>query len=117
MKQWLPLCVEKNIMVDRPLWTTQELVAATGGTLHGEVRGLINGVSIDSRAVSPGDVFVAIKGDKLDGHDFVVGALKNGAGFALVSRVTNCKLLMIRCVGWRIWAVRRGNGATGRSLR
>jgi UDP-N-acetylmuramoyl-tripeptide--D-alanyl-D-alanine ligase len=89
MMRWPLLCVEKNIMVDRPLWTTQELVAATGGTLHGEVRGPINGVSIDSRAVSPGDVFVAIKGDKLDGHDFVVVALKNGAGVALVSRVTN----------------------------
>ena len=76
-------------MADRALWTSQELIAATGGSLHGTVRGPVNGVSIDSRAVAAGDVFVAIKGDKMDGHDFVVAALKSGAGVALVSRVTD----------------------------
>ncbi len=76
-------------MADRALWTSQELVAATDGTLHGTVQGPVNGVSIDSRAVAAGDVFVAIKGDKMDGHDFVVSALKLGAGVALVSQVTD----------------------------
>jgi UDP-N-acetylmuramoyl-tripeptide--D-alanyl-D-alanine ligase len=89
MTQWQRLYAGKNIMADRALWTTQELVAATGGTLHGDVRGPLNGVSIDSRAVAAGDVFVAIKGDTMDGHDFVVAALKNGAGVAVVSRVTD----------------------------
>ena len=76
-------------MANRALWTSQELVAATGGTLHGNVVGPLNGVSIDSRAVAIGDIFVAIKGDKMDGHEFVVSALKSGAGVALVSRVTD----------------------------
>jgi UDP-N-acetylmuramoyl-tripeptide--D-alanyl-D-alanine ligase len=76
-------------MVDRPLWTTQELLAATGGVLHGQVRIALNGVSIDSRSVSAGDIFVAIKGDAMDGHDFVVKALESGAGVAMVSRVTD----------------------------
>lgn len=71
------------------LWTTQELVAATGGTLIGQVHGPLNGVSIDSRAINSGDIFVAIKGDKMDGHDFVAGALKAGAGIAVVSKVTD----------------------------
>lgn len=71
------------------LWTTQELIAATGGTLHGDVRKPMNGVSIDSRSVAMGDIFVAIKGDKMDGHDYVAGALKAGAGVAVVSRVTD----------------------------
>lgn len=75
-------------MANRPLWTVQELLAATGGTLHEKVRGVMNGVSIDSRAVNPGDIFVAIKGDVMDGHDFVVSALNAGAGVALVSRPT-----------------------------
>ena len=75
-------------MGERPLWTTQELLAATGGALHGEVRSAMNGVSIDSRSVSDGDIFVAIKGDAMDGHDFVVKALQSGAGVAMVSRVT-----------------------------
>ncbi len=75
-------------MANRPLWTVQELLAATGGTLHGDMATTLNGVSIDSRAVDSGDIFVAIKGDKMDGHDFVVGALKAGAGVAVVSRPT-----------------------------
>ncbi len=76
-------------MAKRPLWTVQELLAATGGTLQGDMNAELNGVSIDSRAVNAGDIFVAIKGDKMDGHDFVVGALKAGAGVALVSRPTD----------------------------
>ena len=70
------------------LWTVDELLACTGGRLHGEVAKPLNAVTIDSRAVGEGDIFVAIKGDKHDGHDFVANALKAGAGLGLVSRVT-----------------------------
>ena len=76
-------------MVERPLWTAQEMIAATGGTLHGIIRGQMNNVSIDSRAIRAGDIFVAIKGDKMDGHDFVVSALRSGAGVAVVAHVTD----------------------------
>ena len=71
------------------LWTVDELLAATGGKLHGQVTMPLNGVTIDSRNFSPGDIFVAIKGDIHDGHDFVVNALKAGAGLAIVTRVTD----------------------------
>ena len=70
------------------LWTVDELLAATGGKLHGAVSRPLNAVTIDSRAVGQGDIFVAIKGDRHDGHDFVPQALKAGAGLGLVSRVT-----------------------------
>ena len=70
------------------LWTIDELLAATGGRLHGRVTKPLTAVTIDSRAVKPGDIFVAIKGDKHDGHDFVASALRAGAGLGLVSRVT-----------------------------
>ena len=76
-------------MGNRPLWSVQELLAATGGKLYGVVRGEMNRVSIDSRTISDGDVFVAIKGDKMDGHDFVVSALHAGAGVAVVSHATD----------------------------
>lgn len=71
-----------------PLWTIEELIAATGGTLHGEVTKRLDAVTIDSRAVGAGDIFVAIKGERHDGHDFVATALQAGAGLGLVSRVT-----------------------------
>lgn len=75
-------------MTEQPLWAPAELVAATGGTLRGTITRAVHGVSIDTRTLTPGDLFVAIKGEIHDGHDFVVNALKAGAGVALVSRVT-----------------------------
>jgi UDP-N-acetylmuramoyl-tripeptide--D-alanyl-D-alanine ligase len=83
-----------------PLWSIEELLAATGGTLKGAVSGPWHGVSIDSRSVSAGDVFVAIKGDTMDGHDFVAAALNNGATLAIVSRLpvgldSNAPLLVV----------------------
>ncbi len=47
---------------------------------------LASGYSIDSRTVSPGELFFAVRGDRLDGHDFVVAALERGAIAAVVSR-------------------------------
>jgi UDP-N-acetylmuramoyl-tripeptide--D-alanyl-D-alanine ligase len=71
-----------------PLWTVDELIAATGGRLHGAVSRPLNAVTIDSRSVAAGDIFVAIRGERHDGHDFVAAALASGAGLGVVSRVT-----------------------------
>jgi UDP-N-acetylmuramoyl-tripeptide--D-alanyl-D-alanine ligase len=46
-----------------------------------------SGVSIDSRTLAPGDLFVAIRGDRLDGHAFVASALGKGASAAVVAEV------------------------------
>lgn len=67
-----------------PLWTIDEILAATGGSVRGDP-GDVLGVSIDSRTVEPGDLFIAIKGDQFDGHAFVDAALDAGAAAALVS--------------------------------
>jgi UDP-N-acetylmuramoyl-tripeptide--D-alanyl-D-alanine ligase len=48
----------------------------------------IQGVSIDSRNIRKGELFVAIKGDRFDGHDYVSEAIKKGAWGALVERCT-----------------------------
>ncbi len=66
------------------LWTKDEAIAATGGT--SPVDWNVTGVSIDTRTLEPGDLFVALK-DLRDGHDFVAQALENGAAAALVNRV------------------------------
>jgi len=55
------------------LWTAAETAAATGGRTSGEWAA--TGVSIDSRALQSGDLFVAIKGPNFDGHAFVSDAL------------------------------------------
>jgi UDP-N-acetylmuramoyl-tripeptide--D-alanyl-D-alanine ligase len=66
------------------LWTASEAAAATGGRSRGGWNA--TGVSIDSRTVGPGDLFVALAGPTFDGHDFVADALKKGAAAALVAR-------------------------------
>ncbi len=58
---------------------------AVGGKLIGENRP-VEGVSIDSRTVKEGDLFVAIKGSKFDAHDFVIDAFEKGAIGALVGK-------------------------------
>jgi len=70
-------------MTDTPLWTSDEAVAATGGRTGAWDA---TGVSIDTRTLRPGDLFVALS-DVRDGHDFVAAALEKGAAAALVSRV------------------------------
>ena len=69
-----------------PLWTVEELIAATGGRLDGEITRPVGGVSIDSRSLNAGDIFVAIAGDRRDGHEYAAAALKAGAAVAIVSR-------------------------------
>lgn len=66
------------------LWSREDLVAATGGTASGK-KFEATGVSIDSRTVQPGDVFVALKGPNFDGHSYVADAFKAGAAVAVVS--------------------------------
>lgn len=65
-----------------PLWTSADAATATGG--HVTCEWHANGVSIDTRTIRPGDLFVALK-DVRDGHDFVAAALQKGAAAALVS--------------------------------
>jgi UDP-N-acetylmuramoyl-tripeptide--D-alanyl-D-alanine ligase len=66
------------------LWTRETAVAATGG--RSDQDWAATGVSIDTRALLPGDLFVALTAAR-DGHDFVAEALARGAAAALVSRV------------------------------
>ena len=64
-----------------------ELLAAVGGRLDGPTSvPFVDGASVDSRRVSPGSIFVALRGERVDGHRFVVDALRAGAVAALVER-------------------------------
>ncbi|MGH7101889.1 MAG: UDP-N-acetylmuramoyl-tripeptide--D-alanyl-D-alanine ligase [Acetobacteraceae bacterium] len=72
------------------LWSPETLAIAAGGRLPGGTATRpfgANGVSIDSRTLRPGDLFVALEGDHRDGHAFVADALSRGAAGAMVSRV------------------------------
>lgn len=62
--------------------TLAQIAEACGGTLIGGNEAkeyTVTGVEIDSRRVKPGDLFVAIPGEKVDGHKFIPDVLKKGA--------------------------------------
>jgi len=67
------------------IWTAKEAEAATQGQSTQDWSA--TGISIDTRTIKPGDLFIAIKGDVMDGHQFVAEALKKGAAAAVVSAV------------------------------
>ena len=67
------------------LFDLDEVAAATGGAVFG-MRAGVSGVTTDTRAVATGDLFVALKGERFDGHDYVQEAARHGAAAALVER-------------------------------
>ena len=66
------------------LWTAQEIAEATGGVASGHFQ--CAGVEMDSRDVRPGDLFIALKGEAMDGHRFIDNAFAAGAAAAIVDR-------------------------------
>ncbi len=73
----------------KPLWTKKELMVATDAKDPSsnflENMDGIWGVSIDERTIEKGDLFIALKGDKFDGHDFIESAIRKGACGIIVS--------------------------------
>src|SRR5882757_3038895 len=65
-----------------------EIAAACGGTVHdGAAEALVDGpVVVDSRLVTPGALFVAVPGERVDGHDFAARAVAAGAAAVLATR-------------------------------
>jgi UDP-N-acetylmuramoyl-tripeptide--D-alanyl-D-alanine ligase len=83
------------------LWSLAAVVQATGGVVYGQPADHLTGVSIDSRTLQQGEIFVAIRGEKMDGHDYVPTSIFNGAGVAIVSRLDpawpdNIPLLLVQ---------------------
>jgi len=60
------------------VWTAEDVLRAVQGQCLHEQNWVAHGVSIDSRTCQPGDLYVAIKGDKMDGHAYVGAAFEKG---------------------------------------
>ncbi|HET9652175.1 MAG TPA: UDP-N-acetylmuramoyl-tripeptide--D-alanyl-D-alanine ligase [Usitatibacter sp.] len=75
----------------------REAARAVNGTLHGEAR-RFGGVTTDSRNVSDGDLFVALKGERFDGHEYLGEARRRGAVGAITSRLVNLEPPMAQVV-------------------
>jgi UDP-N-acetylmuramoyl-tripeptide--D-alanyl-D-alanine ligase len=67
--------------------TIADIAGAMGGRLlSGDGAAAVSGISIDTRTIAPGDLYVAIRGERFDGHDYVEAALAARAAGAVISR-------------------------------
>lgn len=71
------------------LWTAEEVKEAVNGEGSGDWSA--SGVSIDTRSLQPGDIFIALSGPNFDAHDFLDDAFSAGAAAAIVSRSLSAK--------------------------
>jgi UDP-N-acetylmuramoyl-tripeptide--D-alanyl-D-alanine ligase len=71
--------------VSKALFEAYQVAAATGGELYGGEDWQMSGLSIDTRTIRKGDLFVALSAER-DGHDFAQQAFQGGAAAALVSK-------------------------------
>ena len=65
------------------MWSVAEIMNATHGRATGRMDWTARNIAIDSRKVTDGDLFIALKGDHYDGHDYIDAAFKGGAVAAL----------------------------------
>ncbi len=72
-------------------FTAARVAADTGGALSGPGGVALGGFSIDTRTIRPGDCFVAIRGPRFDGHDFVPDAVRKGAAGIVVDRAVEVR--------------------------
>ncbi len=66
------------------LWTAHEIEQETGGKATQDFNA--TGVSIDTRTLKKDEIYIALKGENLDGHDYVEAAFKAGASAAIVKK-------------------------------
>nr|MBF0222501.1 UDP-N-acetylmuramoyl-tripeptide--D-alanyl-D-alanine ligase [Desulfobulbaceae bacterium] len=72
---------------ENPSWTLNQILLATGGRLvSGSAHAGFRSISTDSRAIKPGDMFLALVGDNFDGTAFVGQAIKKGAAGVIVTK-------------------------------
>src|ERR1700692_2331912 len=90
-------CTQTKSAEDLMLWTIAQMAAAVGSKPGGALDPVarLAGVSIDSRTIRPGELFIAIHGPRHDGHDHVPAALERGAVAAVVAEG-----LVSRYPGW-----------------
>lgn len=89
----------RNVQNSPQTWTIDDCTSATGGELLAKGSGIsFDAISIDSRQVAPGNLFVAIKGETHDGHDFAAAVVDKGVKGLMLARKR------VEDLPWRDWA-------------
>lgn len=100
------------------MFNIEDLIAATEGAAQANsCPKRFSGVSIDSRHIQKGEVFVAIVGKKFDGHDFIDEALKREAGVVVYDNILKVKVFQKGVVYLKVADTTRALGAIARFHR
>ena len=91
LRRW-PIFPEDRLPM--ALWSAAEIAEATGGVASAQFQ--CAGVEMDSRDVRNGDLFVALRGDAMDGHAFLDAAFAKGAAAAIVDRPVPYPHILVR---------------------
>ncbi|RDC59345.1 UDP-N-acetylmuramoyl-tripeptide--D-alanyl-D-alanine ligase [Alteripontixanthobacter maritimus] len=91
LRQWP---VRRRDSLPLALWDADAVADATGGTANAGFQ--VSGVEMDSRDVRPGDLFVALKGEAMDGHKFIDKAFAAGAAAAIVDRPVDWPHVLVK---------------------
>jgi len=97
------------------LWDAQSIAAATGGTASTDFQ--VSGVEMDSRDVRSGDLFVALKGEAMDGHKFIPAAFERGAIAAIVDRPVDYPHVLVEDTTAALLALARAARERGTARR
>src|SRR5262245_46129127 len=106
-------------------WTADNIKAAVGGTWLARsekgASGPLDGISTDTRSIRPGQVFIALRGDRTDGHRYLAAAAKAGATLLIVDQresvpATLDKSIAVLLVGDTGQALLKLGGAYRRTL-
>jgi UDP-N-acetylmuramoyl-tripeptide--D-alanyl-D-alanine ligase len=115
---WAPVAaVADRPDVDRQHWAgfaAAELAAVVGGRLLQGTDRPVRGAAVDSRRIAQGQAFIALPGQRTDGHRFLAEAAEAGAGALIVSRPpTSSELASLAAMDVAIIAVKNGIAALG----
>ncbi len=97
----------------KALWTSDDAARATGGTVTRPWAA--TGVSINTRTIKPGDLFVALKGPTFDGHDYVQAAFNDGAAAATVSKAVSTDKALLEVADTQVALEALGTNARKRA--
>src|SRR5258708_21749132 len=98
--------------------TEQEVLRATGGTKLGAAsQPSYESMCTDTRALSPGCLFIALKGERFDGHEFVAEAARRGAAAAIVERGRASAFSQSRCLLFEVDSTLKAVGDLARCHR
>ncbi|MCK0099700.1 UDP-N-acetylmuramoyl-tripeptide--D-alanyl-D-alanine ligase [Qipengyuania sp. S6317L1] len=112
LRQWP---AEPRDALPLALWDAAAIEAATGGKATHQFQA--SGIEMDSRDCRPGDVFVALKGEAMDGHKFLPAAFAKGAVAAIVDRPVDFPHVLVEDTTNALHALARAARDRGNAVR